>query len=786
MLQRKMWRDLKENKAAYIACIVVIATGLLVFTSVSMVLDNLQGAKESFYRESNFADGFARVKGMPFSEIRRLAGIEGIAAIEGRLVKDVRVLNLEREENVYLRLVSVQPELVNPINGARLLEGEPLQDKDRYIWVSPDFFSANGLKLGDKISVIIEGKKVDLTMVGTAQSPEFVYALRTAQDMYPSPETFGIAYIPFSVMKPLFEEGGLVNDIVFTLKTGYSYQEVEDRLKPRLEAYGLEGLFPRKDQASNVILTQELLSLKGTASSLPVMLLVVASIILYILLRRMVDQQRGQIGTLKAFGYSSRDIVLHYLSYALVIGVFGGFVGGFAGIWLSSPMTRMYQAFFNLPGLQGDFSVKYLLLGMALSTGFSLLAGYQGSKQALKLQPAESLRPPAPPPAKRTAVERLAWFWESLTVQGKMAMRNLFRNKQRSFFTFLGIMFAYIIIATTWYFQDVGDVMIGDQFTKVMAYDVKMTFAAPVSRQEMGRELSRLPGVKRVEPMVEVPATLKYQWRQKDVGLIGLERDAQLYNIYADDGLRVKPPADGILLSSRLAELLGASVGSRLTVESGWARDATQYLMVAGIVPQYLGINAYLEQGTLNQLLRQGDMATSVLLAVDEEAVPVLKDRYRESATVASIEEKNRVLEKYYSLMESYGFMTWLLALFGIITGFAVVYNSSIVSLSERKRELATLMVLGMTPGEALQVLTFEQWFTSFFAMLAGLPLTIAAMHGMARSMNNDIYSIPVLFQPPPFIFALVITSLTIWIAQKTLSRKMRQLSLVDVLKDRE
>ncbi|MDO9534368.1 MAG: FtsX-like permease family protein [Bacillota bacterium] len=785
MLKRKMLRDLKENKLAYIACLVIIAIGLMIFTSVSMVMENLYSARDIFYEEARFADGFARVNSMPAGDINRLSDIEGVSEIEGRLVKDVRVLFPGSERNVYLRLVSLPEGKSSPINTPVLIEGAPLSEKSRNLWVCPSFFEAQNFELGYEIPLLIEGRSIPFAIVGTAQSPEFVYAMRTAQEMYPMPETFGIGYLPFSMMKTLFQERDQVNDLVFLLEPGYSYEEVEERLKPRLGRYGLISIFSREDQMSHAILTMELQGLEGSSTAMPILFLGIAGVILYILLMRMVEQQRGQIGTLKAFGYTGRELLFHYLSYALILGFIGGMVGGLLGIWLSFPYTEMYRDFFQLPGLESTFSLKYLVLGILLSLFFSVLAGYFGCRNSLKLQPAEAMRPPAPPPARRTWLERWDFFWNLLTVQGKMSVRNLFRNKQRSFFTLIGVMFAFSMMAVTWYFNSIVDILIYDQFEKVQTHNVRVTFSRPLSLKEVERELRRLPGMKRVEPIVEVPVTLKHRWQEKDTIIMGLGEDAFLYNILTDQGERISPPERGIILTERLSDELNAPVGTELTLESYWIRESRS-VKVVDVIPQYLGTNAYMEINALNKYLGHGSLATSALLAVEDDSIPFFRERYLNAQPVASIEESGALIEKFNELMESFGAMQYIFTVFGFIIGFAIIYNSSIVSLSERKRELASLKVMGMTSGEVLQVLTFEQWLVSLSGMLVGIPFTIVLMNAMSRAFESDLYSIPVQTEGQFFMMAFLGTAFSILIAQWTIAKRISQLSLVEVLKERD
>lgn len=785
MLWLKVWRELLENKAAYLACITVIAIGLMLFTSMSVIFEGLSDARNNFYTDYRFADGFATLRGLSQTQVDRLASVEGVDRLEGRMVKDARVFFPDREKNVYLRLVSIRPEQTARLNDVMIPEGVMPAAGSRGILIDPAFLEANGLQPGDTVPVIIAGNQVELTVTGAALSPEFVYAMRTPMDIYPDPATFGVAYLPLDVMQSVFGEESF-NDIVFTLAAGHTYEDVESRLKPRLEPYGLESIYAREDQLSAAMLEQEIRSMQSIVTSIPLLFLIVAATILYILLKRMVEQQRGQIGILKALGYSSREILFHYISYALIIGALGGLLGSLLGFWLSYPLMNMYREFFNLPGLTGRFSFYYFVMGILFSTVFALLAGYFGSKEVLKLQPAEAMRPPAPPLAKQTLLEGWRLYWDNLTVQGKMATRNTFRNLGRSFFTLIGVMFAFSLIATTGYFLNITDVLIIDQFTKVQTHDVKVVFNTPVNSRDARLELSRLPGVNRVEAYLEVPATLHHSWHERGTVILGIEQDSEMYNLLTRDGVKVALPSDGILLSQKLAENLQAKVGSWLEVESPYAKNSPVYIEVVDIVPQYLGTNAYMDIRALGRLLGQGNISTSALLSVEEGAFPYLKDRYRESQGVFSVEEKGAMLKKFNELMESYGYTYWILALFGMLTGFAVIYNSGIVSLSERKRELASLRVMGMTPGEVLQVLAFEQWFVSIFGMLAGIPLTMLFLQGMANATDSDLFTFPVMFEVQPFIIGTVGTVASIGFTHWVISRKIRQLSMVEVLKERE
>jgi putative ABC transport system permease protein len=760
--------------------------GILVFTSFSIVSDNLRLSQEGFYKNQNFAEGFAKVRALPFGEIKKLEDLEGIKQIEGRMVQDVQVLSPDSEENVYLRLVSIDPLKGNPLNGVLLTQGIPLKNDEMNIWVDSKFFETHNMELNDEIEIITGGKKRSLSIVGVGKSPEFIYALRTSADVYPDPETFGIAFVPLEIMEKLFGEKTF-NDLVFSLKPGVKFENIKDTLELELKPYGLTSLFPRDDQVSHLLLESELKSLETMAQAMPLMFLAIAAMILYITLKRLTEQQRGQIGILKAFGYTRREIISHYLTYPLIIALIGSILGGIFGAMLAGPFTQLYQAFFNMPDLSAKFSPLYFFLGIILSLVFSLLAGYQGCKNILKLEPAQALRPPAPPGGGKIWLEKISAFWNMLTVQGMMAVRNLSRNKGRSIFIFIGIMFCFAMSGYTWSMNDLIQKMLYDQYEKVEVYDVKLTLNNPMDERQVARELAAFTGVSNVEALAEIPVTLKKNWLEKDVSLLGIPADSQLYNILDKNGRIIQPPKEGILLSERLASLLEADIGTELSLDTPLIQDwDAKKIEVVGIIPQYVGINAYMELNSLQHFLGQGALATSFMINIEEDRIQPLQEKYRQSTAVAAIEAKEQKLNKLQEMMASYGSMIYLLALIAVIIGFAIIYSSSSITLSERSRELASMMVLGMTPQEVLSVITFEQWFLGIGAMLVGIPMAKFMLLSMSQAMNSDVFTMPVTITISAYLLAFLVTTASIWIAQQVAARKIKRLSLVEVLKARE
>lgn len=786
MLFRKMLRDIRENLGSYIACIAIISIGLLTFVSMANVRDILLEAKDNYYRDYRFGDVFAEVSGMPIGKLGALERIPGVATVDAKMVRDVRVLIPGRTDNTYLRLVSLNLNNQNRLNDVWLVDGSPVRMGTRTILLGIEFFNKNRFHSGDEITIVVNGAKEVLTISGKGQTPEYVYAMKNVTDFLPASENFGVAYMPQDAMESLFQSTGIVNAVSLKLDAGVTFDDVKEPIRNVLRPYTISQLVAQKDQISNFMLTQEMVQLGSFATSAPILFLSISTVILWIMLKRMVEHQRTQIGMLKAAGYTTWEVMQHYMSFALFVGVFGGLLGNLLGYWVAGYMADMYKDFFTLPGLQNRFSFGYFASGMLLSCGFSLLAGYLGARSVLRLSPAVAMSPPAPHSGHKIMLERIGWLWKLLTVQGRMAVRNIFRSKGRSLFTLIGVACSFALMASIFSFTDLFDVFVMDQFRYVQRYDMKVMLEKPMDRSETLSEVSRMSGVTLAEPLLEIPINLSKGHRSKSTVVIANAKDAKLYNVVDKANEIVSLPKEGIVLSEPLAKSLEAQVGDILLLDSPYQKNKDLKVAVARIIPQYIGINAYMQQDALMQLLGVKDIATSILVTVDPANKAALKEELLRGKTISGVDDILQTQQGYMTLMDQFFFMVWIMVFMVILVGFAIIYNSSVISLSERERELASLRVLGMGLPEVQEVISFEQNFLAFLGILVGIPMTYGMFQAMAEGMQTDLYTIPIIINPYMFIMALLGTVGSLALAYFNIRRRLRKLDMVEVLKARE
>lgn len=785
MLKRKLWRDMRQNWGAYTACISVLVIGLMMYVSMALVLDSLVASQQKYYGQYAFADGFAQIIRGPASLVQNVGSIQGIDRVSGRIVQNVFVNKPGNEDHTTLRLVSFDL-AKQGINRFKLEQGSIPAGGNREILVTPAFLKANNMQIGTHIPLIIQGQEIIFTVTGTAISPEYTYEIPGGQTLFPDPKVFGVAFVPYDTIASLFNMNGQVNELVFTMDTGTGFSQIERPVTRLLEQYGLTQLYARKDQVSHSMLTQEIAGLEASVNTTPVIFLLVAASIMFIMLRRMIEQQRGQIGILKAFGFTDWEIFRHYLSYPFLIGLTGGFLGSLAGCLLSYTFAVIYQQFYNIPGLRGQISLQYILAGTTLSLGFSLIAGYLGCRAVLQLRPAEAMRAPSPKAAHKTLLERVKFFWRILNSQGKMAVRNTFRSKQRSILAIFGIASAFsLMVASTGAF-DSFNYLIDFEYNQVEKYDMKIGLRNYVDSNAAVSAAGSIRGILKVEPLLEVPVTLSHRWLKKDIVISGLTKEGALYQLLNDTGQSFRLPSTGLVISAQLAKTLGIKPGDRVTVKPFLGEKKEKLVTVSMIVPQYVGLGAYMEINSLSSLISAPQLASALLLRVDPELAGEVRGELREGKNVAAILDKNKTQQQFEKLMETSHSQQYIALFFAFVLGFAIVYNVNIISLSEREREMATLEVLGMTEREIARILVFEQGLLGFTAVLLGIPMSYGILWAIVNASGNDIYNMPLVISGTSFVTAMLWTLMFLVAAQWKMKGKIGRLSMLDVLKQQD
>lgn len=784
-IHRKLLRDLWGIKSQALAIALVIGAGIAMYVMYLSTFDSLRLTQATYYERYRFADVFASLKRAPRSLEERIAAIPGVASSATRVVAEVTLDVEGLAEPAVGRLISIPERGPVPLNRLFLRRGRmPEAFRSDEAVVSEAFADARGLDLGDHVAAVINGRRRELEVVGVALSPEFVYTIRPGE-IIPDDGRFGIFWMRRQGLAGAFDMEGGFNDVALLLSPGASADVVISRLDRLLATYGGLGAVPRRLQTSHWYLDNELTQLQNVGRFIPIVFLAVAAFLLSVVLTRIVSVQREQIAALKALGYSNRDIGLHYAGWSLAISLLGAAFGVGFGAWMGHGMTGMYNAYFRFPVLQYTLAAKVALTAAAISVAAGGLGAVGAVRRAVRLPPAEAMRPEPPASYRESRIERLG-LKRWLSQAGRMVLRNLNRRPVRTLLSVVGIAFAGAMMIVGSFFLDSMDEMMEVQFFVAQRQDVTVTFVEPRSQGAL-HEVGRLPGVMAAEPLRSVPVRLRAGHLHRQVAIMGLPAEQRLNRVIDRDLEAVTLPPGGLVLSTALADILEVRTGDEVTIEVLEGARPVRRAQVAGLVEEYMGTSVYMEAGALHRLMREAGSLSGAFLQVDGADLDQLYRRLKRLPAVAAVTIKLAAVQSFKdTLAQNMNLMIFFNVIFAGVIAFGVVYNAARVSLSERSRELASLRVMGFTRGEISAILLGELATIT----LASLPLGMGLGYGFAwllvQAFETELYRFPLVVLPRTYAWAAITVLVAATVSGLVVRRKLDRLDLVAVLKTRE
>ncbi|QGG46624.1 ABC transporter permease [Heliorestis convoluta] len=780
ILWRKLWREIQSRKGTLFSAALVMAVGVMVFIAFFSTSRNLYEAKESYYEDLAFAHLFTQVRQIPETDLDYLRSLPGLAAMEGRIVRDVSL-----QEGKTLRLISIPEDRRGTVNRIRPVGDSNHDRAGTGLVLDPAFAEANQLQMGDFIELIVEGRLISMEVTGLAISAEYVITLRDGTEMAPDPETFGIAYLSHEQSQELFNMAGLFNEIIFRSDSDASLEVLKERLKEELKPYGLLTIYDRDKQISHAILMQEIESLELMATSVAVVFLLLSGFMLYNLLRRLVKSQRKQIGTLLAFGYQSRQILLHYMTWAFGVAFVGWLFGLLFGSIVAMFLTEYLITYFRLPDVYIGFDWTRAFVAFMLAAFGGLLAGYQGAKSLLRLEPAEAMRAEAPQSGQAWPLHKLP-FWSVLPFTGKLVLRNLLRNPGRSLLTFTGFLFAFVLLVTAQVLEESANYMMEEYYLESQPYDYQIFLNQPMPAYDVIREIEAWSEVRAGEAQLNIPLRLQSNHGTEETSLLGLEEEGRLYRLIDKEGREQTLPTTGLTLSERLANQLHVTVGDSLTVEFLLTEPWEEIWVVSKIVPQYIGYNAFLPRQRASTLLGERDVATSILLQAEPLLLSSLEEKLEEAKGISVYHSQIRMRDNVAELLETMIYTSMVILIFSMIAGVTSLYAVTSLNLEERRNELATLKVLGFSKRQMVTMVAGENGLLVMGAIALGIPLSTALVGALLRSVATDFYEVPLYYSAEIFLWSTVAAMIFALVAHGLLYRKLVDFNMVEVFKDRE
>jgi putative ABC transport system permease protein len=785
-LNRKLVRDVIHLRGQVVAITLVVACGVASFVAMRSTYNSLLASKESYYDTYRFADIFAQLKRAPDSIAPRISQIPGVAKAEFRVVADVTLDVPGLTEPAKGRLISV-PELRMPIlNDIYLTEGRYVEAGHRNeVLVSAAFATANQLKPGSTLSAVINGKWQELQIVGVALSPEYVYEIRSGE-MFPDNRRSGVLWMSREALGPAFNMKGAFNDVSLALASGAVEASVIQQLDDLLADYGGLGAYNRTDQVSNHFLEGEIAELQVTGTFIPAIFLAVTAFLIHLVLSRLVATQRQEIAVLKAFGYGNFSIGSHYLKLAFVV-ILGGIVLGIGvGWYFGLKITGLYMEFFRFPLLRFQPGVLVIATAGLISLGAASIGALAAVRRAVTLPPAEAMRPEPPARFRPGFIERLG-FHRLVPTSVRIILRNLERRPLKAMFSVFGIALAGALLVVGFFlYFDTIERIVEVQFDGVQREDLSVVFHEP-RPSGVKYDLVNLPGVIRVEPYRAVPVRLRFEHRTRRTALLGLQSEAELRRIVTKDFESIRLPPDGLLLTTKLADILEVKPGDSMTVEVLEGARPVRQIAVAGTVDELVGLSAYMNVNALNRLMDEGETSSGAFLMVDSSALPELYLELKQTPAVTAVTIPEVARASFNeTIAKTINVSTGILIGFAMIIAFGMVYNGARIALSERGHELASLRVLGFSRSEIGFMLIGEQAILTVIAIPVGFALGYGIAGLITVSIDTELIRFPLVISAKTYVLSFLVIAASAFVSGYLVIWRLRHLDLVAVLKTRE
>lgn len=543
-------------------------------------------------------------------------------------------------------------------------------------------------------------------------------------------------------------------------------------------------------------------SIGAIGTVFPIIFFLVAALVALTTMTRMVEEQRTQIGTLKALGYSKFTIISKYIMYAGLASVIGSIVGVFLGEFtipyfvVTAYKTTYYNLGDSVVTLHLEHAVVASLAAILCTTAATFFACYK----ELRAVPTQLMRPEAPKVGKRTLLEHVDFFWERLNFGQKAAMRNLFRYKKRFFMTLFGVGGCMALLLVGLGIRDSVSAMANNQYGEVFKYDGIVSVDSTLTRAQRRAMLSDVSDISDITDYIQANRTMVYATgkssdniAEKKNAYMIVPRDIDTFEEYIVLQERTGLLSDltlsdeGVIITEKYANLLDVSVGDSIFIRLSESDAYPKEVKVVGITENYIFNYIYMTP-TLYQSLYNttGDMNVLLLKMEDAANTEDISSRLLKITGVNSVTMNEDELSELNTVINSLYFIVILMIVAAAVLAFVVLYNLNNINISERRRELATLKLLGFYDGELSAYVYRENVVLTILGTILGIFIGIVLHKFVMVTVETDVYMFGRELQPLSIVIGAVLTIVFALATNLIMYFKLKKIDMIESLKSVE
>jgi len=555
-------------------------------------------------------------------------------------------------------------------------------------------------------------------------------------------------------------------------------------------------IWNRYDNAGFNSYSQDCDNIEKLGNVFPIVFFIIATLISLTTMTRMVEEERVQIGTLKALGYNKFQIMSKYIIYSLVASIIGGFLGAIFGLkFFPYVIITMYQMMYDITDIVIEINKYYMFLGIGLITACIVGATIYTANKELQSTPAEMMRPKSPKPGKRVLLEKIPFIWSKLSFTQKVTVRNMFRYKKKFLMTVVGICGCTALIVAGFGLKDSISGIMDFQYVDIYDYDMMIGLKSTLTNEEKETLIKDLENKDKIEKCIVTymfAENVKHDNYKQESQIMVIKDTQTIDEIIKLKSLKTEEKLElnenEVIITDKLSQLLNVKVGDEIKIENQDEEEVS--VKISGITEHYISHYVYMTDNLYKKLYGE-DVKTNVLFTkyvefLDEESEKALSKELLLNSKIASITLTSYLITTMDETLSAMNFVVYVLIISAGLLAFIVLYNLSNINISERIRELATIKVLGFYDKEVYDYVTREIVLLTIIGIIFGLVFGYILNSFILGTCEIGILRFRKTVLPQSYIIASVITIIFTTIINFITYFTLKKVDMIESLKSVE
>ena len=815
-LLKHIFMKIKDNYKRFLSLICMAFLGVGFYAGIQSSSPDMLKTLDNFYDENNVYDiSVISNVGLTEDDLLKLSKIKNVELAINIQEKDTY---LEIEENNYVvKLIEYNSQM----NNVYIKEGR-LPKNNNEVSVDNSLLENNNLKLGDNIT--IDGKKYSIvgnvisplyfsaerpnSNLGSGKVDYYIYVYNGSLDL----EAYSNIYITVKGAKKYLTNSDsykkLINnvkkdiDLIKDKQQDIRYDELYSDIIETSEMYDISideskfikpkwYIYDRLDNTSYKELINASDNLKKIGNIFPIIFFAISVLVSLISMMRMIEEDRVENGTLKSLGYNSFHITLKYVIYSLLATTIGSSVGAIFGSYMiPSVIWNIYKKIFFIPKfiylLKSDYNALGLWICILCICGTSIIVCIKNLREV----PANLMRPKAPKSGKKILLERINFIWKKLKFSDKITIRNIFRYKSRVITTILGIAGCTSLILAGFGLKDSIKDVTDFQFNNIIKYDKLLMTNESINQIDIEKELLNDDKVENFTNVNTQNIKVLFNDEQQEVTMITPDDFNNISKSISLIDLKTNNVIDNIsdnscIISEKTAKLLDIDVGDKISLLDN---DNNKYdIKVSYIIKNYINQYLYINKNTYNNLFNNYKINSILISLKDEDKNSKEFDKkYISNGYALTIVDNDDIKSSMNDMLGSIDSIVAILIIAAASLAFVVLYNLSNINISERKREIATLKVLGFYPSEVDKYINRETVLLTILGIGIGLLFGSYLSHFIISTCEPDYIMFDRHVYTLSYFYSLFITVIFTIIVTIVTHFNLKKINMVTSLKNVE